>query len=69
MGCPPADADPTWRERCGSTAECKRRRGALLWVAEPYNVPTVCNRATADLLVASPLIHVEYERLLDERRR
>jgi methylglyoxal synthase len=39
---------------------------ALLRVAVLYNVPTACNRATADFVVASPLIHGEYERLLDD---
>ncbi len=37
---------------------------ALLRVAVLYNVPTACNRATADFVVASPLIHGEYERIL-----
>jgi methylglyoxal synthase len=37
---------------------------ALLRIAVLYNVPTACNRATADFLVASPLIHGEYERLV-----
>ena len=31
-----------------------------------YNIPTACNRATADFLVASPLFHDEYERLLED---
>ena len=39
---------------------------ALLRIAVLYNIPTVCNRATADFLVASPLIHGEYERLLED---
>jgi methylglyoxal synthase len=37
---------------------------ALLRIAVLYNVPTACNRATADFLVASPLIHGQYERLV-----
>jgi methylglyoxal synthase len=37
---------------------------ALLRIAVLYNVPTACNRATADFLVASPLIHGKYERLV-----
>jgi methylglyoxal synthase len=37
---------------------------ALLRIAVLYNVPTACNRATADFVVASPLIHGEYERLV-----
>ena len=39
---------------------------ALLRIAVLYNIPTACNRATADFLVASPLFHDEYERLLDD---
>jgi methylglyoxal synthase len=30
---------------------------ALLRVAVLYNVPTACNRATADLIISSPLFH------------
>jgi methylglyoxal synthase len=37
---------------------------ALLRIAVLHNVPIACNRATADFLVASPLIHGEYERLV-----
>jgi methylglyoxal synthase len=37
---------------------------ALLRIAVLYNIPIACNRATADFLVASPLIHGEYERLV-----
>ncbi len=37
---------------------------ALLRIAVLYNLPTACNRATADFLVASPLLHGEYDRLL-----
>jgi len=39
---------------------------ALLRVAVLYNIPTACNRATADFLVASPLFHGEYERLVED---
>ena len=39
---------------------------ALLRIAVLYNIPTACNRATADFLVASPLFHDEYERLLED---
>ena len=35
---------------------------ALLRIAVLYNIPTACNRATADFLVSSPLIGTEYER-------
>ena len=41
---------------------------ALLRIAVVYNIPVACNRATADFLVASPLIHGEYDRLLPELR-
>ncbi len=37
---------------------------ALLRVAVLYNIPIACNRSTADFVVASPLVHVEYERLV-----
>ncbi len=37
---------------------------ALLRIAVLYNIPTACNRATADFLVASPLFHGEYDRIL-----
>lgn len=39
---------------------------ALLRIAVLYNIPTACNRATADFLVASPLFHGPYERLLED---
>ena len=39
---------------------------ALLRIAVLYNVPTACNRATADFVVASPLVHGEYERLVGD---
>jgi methylglyoxal synthase len=39
---------------------------ALLRIAVLYNIPTACNRATADFLVASPLFHGEYERTLED---
>ncbi len=44
---------------------------ALLRIAVLYNVPTACNRATADFLVSSALMKEPYERRqhLDERRR
>lgn len=39
---------------------------ALLRVAVVHNVPIACNRATADFLLSSPLMHREYDRLLGE---
>lgn len=39
---------------------------ALLRIAVLYNIPSACNRATADFLVASPLFHGEYERELED---
>jgi len=39
---------------------------ALLRIAVLYNIPTACNRATADFIVASPLFHGEYERTLED---
>jgi methylglyoxal synthase len=37
---------------------------ALLRIAVLYNVPTACNRATADFMISSPLILEEYERIV-----
>ncbi|HSN15736.1 MAG TPA: methylglyoxal synthase [Anaeromyxobacteraceae bacterium] len=39
---------------------------ALLRLAVLYNIPTACNRATADFLVASPLFHGDYERTVED---
>jgi methylglyoxal synthase len=39
---------------------------ALLRIAVLYNIPTACNRATADFMVASPLFHDKYERTLED---
>ena len=39
---------------------------ALLRIAVLYNIPTACNRATADFLVASPLFHGEYDRVVED---
>src|SRR5262245_52965917 len=36
---------------------------ALLRIAVVYNVPIACNRASADFMLSSPLMEVEYERL------
>jgi methylglyoxal synthase len=37
---------------------------ALLRIAVVHNVPIACNRATADFLLSSPLMHREYDRLV-----
>ncbi len=39
---------------------------ALLRLAVLYNIPTACNRATADFLVAAPLFHQPYARQLED---
>jgi len=42
---------------------------ALLRIAVVYNVPIACNRATADFLLSSPLMHRDYSRLVAEPER
>jgi methylglyoxal synthase len=43
---------------------------ALLRIAVLYNIPTACNRATADFLISSPLMTQSYERIqMDYRER
>ena len=37
---------------------------ALLRIAVVYNMPIACNRATADFVLSSPLMEVEYPRML-----
>ncbi len=39
---------------------------ALLRVAVVWNIPVACNRASADLMISSPLMSAEYQRLLPE---
>ena len=39
---------------------------ALLRVAATWNIPVACNRATADFLLTSPLMHQEYEAILPD---
>ena len=34
---------------------------ALLRITVVYNVPTACNRATADFMISSPLMEQEYQ--------
>src|SRR5688572_26029940 len=37
---------------------------ALLRIAVVHNVPIACNRATADFLLSSPLMHCDYDRIV-----
>ena len=37
---------------------------ALLRIAVLYNIPTACNRSTADFMISSPLLTNEYEPVL-----
>ena len=39
---------------------------ALLRVAATWNIPIACDRATADFLLTSPLMHQEYETILSD---
>jgi methylglyoxal synthase len=39
---------------------------ALLRLAVLYNIPTACNRSTADFLVAAPLFHEPYARQVED---
>ena len=39
---------------------------ALLRVAATWNIPVACNRATADFVLTSPLMHEEYEVILPD---
>jgi methylglyoxal synthase len=39
---------------------------ALLRLAVLYNIPTACNRATADFLIASPFMETEYARFIPD---
>lgn len=41
---------------------------ALLRIAVLYNIPTACNRASADFVISSPLILEEYERIVPEHQ-
>jgi methylglyoxal synthase len=39
---------------------------ALLRISVLYNIPTACNRSTADFLISSPLLDEEYEPVLKD---
>jgi methylglyoxal synthase len=39
---------------------------ALLRIAVVWNIPVACNRATADFLISSPLMHSQYERVIPD---
>ncbi|MFX1294073.1 MAG: methylglyoxal synthase [Promethearchaeota archaeon] len=39
---------------------------ALLRLSVVWNIPTACNRATADFILSSPLMDTQYERLLSD---
>ncbi len=39
---------------------------ALLRMAVVWNVPVACDRSTADFIISSPLMHGEYERLVQD---
>jgi methylglyoxal synthase len=39
---------------------------ALLRISVLYNIPTACNRSTADFLISSPLLNNIYEPILKD---
>ncbi len=39
---------------------------ALLRMAVVWNIPIACNRASADFMISSPLMHGEYDRLVPD---
>lgn len=39
---------------------------ALLRMAVVWNIPIACNRATADMMISSPLMHAAYDRLVPD---
>ena len=42
---------------------------ALLRLAVLYNIPTACNRSTADFMISSPLMDQDYERPTPDLQR
>ena len=38
----------------------------LIRMAVVWNIPTACNRATADFMISSPLMDGEYDRLVPD---
>jgi methylglyoxal synthase len=39
---------------------------ALLRIAVLYNIPTACNRSTADFMISSPLLNTKYEPIMND---
>ena len=39
---------------------------ALLRISSLYNIPTACNRSTADFIISSPLLKSDYERQVND---
>jgi len=39
---------------------------ALLRISVLYNIPTACNRSTADFMISSPLLDAEYEPIVKD---
>jgi methylglyoxal synthase len=39
---------------------------ALLRIAVLYNIPTACNRSTADFLISSPLLGAPYRQITED---
>ena len=42
---------------------------ALLRIAVLYNIPTACNRSTADFMISSPLLSTKYESIMKDYSR